>query len=67
MPLTRRTYALTRYELEALHRVADGSAAQRLDDPAWEYLVQLGLVWLDTEEQPATVRLTSAGRGYATN
>jgi hypothetical protein len=67
MPLARRTYALTYDELEALRRVQEGSPAQGSDDPVWGYLVSLGLVWLDTDVRPATIRLTSAGRGYATD
>ena len=37
------------------------------DDPAWSYLVSLGLVWVDTATLRPTVGLTSAGRGYTTD
>ena len=65
MSLGRRIYALTYGELEALHRLQEGSEAPGLGDPAWSYLLELGLVWMDTESQ--TLGLTSAGRGYATD
>jgi hypothetical protein len=67
MPLVRRTFALTFDELKALRGVQEGSPAQGPNDPVWRYLVSLGLVWLDTDVRPATIRLTSAGRGYATD
>lgn len=67
MALVRRTFALTVDELEALRGVQAGSPAQGPDDPVWRYLVSLGLVWLDTDVEPATILLTSAGRGYPTD
>jgi hypothetical protein len=57
---------LTHDELEALRRLHEQSPSPRPDDPAWSYLVSLGLVWLDTAAMPPTVGLTRAGRGYAT-
>jgi hypothetical protein len=67
MPLAQRVYALTHDELEALRRLGEQSPAPGLDDPAWSYLLSLGLVRLDTARRPWTHRLTSAGRGYATD
>jgi hypothetical protein len=67
MPLAQRLYAFTHDELGALRRLQEGSLAPDFDDPAWSYLLELGLVWLDTAREPATYRLTSAGRGYATD
>jgi hypothetical protein len=66
MPLEQRIHALTHDELEALRRLQEGSLAPGLDDPAWGYLLELGLVWLDSATEPVTHRLTSVGRGYAT-
>jgi len=66
MPLTQRLYALAHDELEALRRLQEQSPAPSPDDPAWSYPLSQGLVWLDTATQPSTYRLTSAGRGYAT-
>ena len=65
MSLGRRIYALTYDEVEALRRLHEGSETPGLDDPAWSYLLELGLVWSDTESQ--TLGLTSSGRGYATD
>jgi hypothetical protein len=67
MPPARRTYALTHDELAALRRVQEGAPAQGPRDPVWSYLMSIGLVWLDTDVQPATIRLSSAGSGYATD
>jgi hypothetical protein len=67
MPPARRIYALTHDELEALRRLHEGSPAPAFDDPAWSYLLSLGLVWTDGATRPATHRLTSVGRGYATD
>ena len=67
MPPARRTYALTHGELEALRRLREESVAPGADDPVWGYLLALGLVWLDTATEASTMRLTSAGRGYATD
>jgi hypothetical protein len=65
--LVRRIHALTHDELEALRRLQEGLPAARADDPAWDYLISLGLVWRDTARLPPTHGLTSAGRGYATD
>ena len=67
MPLERRVYALTYDEVEALRRLQEGAEAPGVDDPAWSYLVELGLVWLDTATSSVRLGLTSAGRGYATD
>ena len=67
MPPAQRLHALTHAELEALRRLQEGSPAPSLDDPAWSCLMGLGLVWLDSATVPGTHRLTSAGRGYATD
>jgi hypothetical protein len=67
MPRVRRIYALTHDELEALRRLQEGSHAPGADDPAWSYLVALGLVWMETDSQPSRLGLTSAGRSYATD
>jgi hypothetical protein len=67
MPLERRIYALTYDELGALRRLQVGAPAPDPDDPTWSYLLELGLVWLDTATVPPTLGLTSAGRGYATD
>ena len=64
MPLERRVYALTYDEAEAMRRLQEGLDAPGVDDPAWSYLLELGLVWSDAESQ--TLGLTSSGRGYAT-
>lgn len=66
MALAQRIYALTDDELAALRRLHAQSPAPGGDDPAWSYLLSLGLVWLDTASGSSTHRLTSAGRGYAT-
>jgi hypothetical protein len=66
MPLERRI-ALTHDELEALRRLQEGSPAPDTDDPAWTYLADIKLVWLDAHARPATYRLTSSGRGYSTD
>lgn len=57
-------YALTYDEVEAMRRLQEGLDAPGVDDPAWSYLLELGLVWSDAESQ--TLGLTSSGRGYAT-
>jgi len=67
MALAQRIYALTHDEFEALSQLKEHSQAPGLGDPAWSYLLSLGLVWVDTATQPARLRLTSAGRGYATD
>ena len=67
MPLKRRLYALTYDELEALRRLQEGACAPSRDDPAWSYLLSLGLVWFDPAARESKVGLTSAGRGYATD
>lgn len=67
MALAQRIYALTEDELEALRRLHEPAPAPVRDDPAWSYLLSLGLVWLDTASGPSMYRLTSAGRGYATD
>lgn len=68
MALAQRIYALTDDELEALRRLHEQGPAPGRDDPVWSYLLSLGLVWLDTAPSgPSTYRLTSAGRGYATD
>lgn len=67
MPPTRRVHALTYDELEALSRLQEHAPTPDIDDPAWSYLLALGLVWLDMSMQPATYRLTSAGRSYSTD
>ena len=67
MPLDRRVYALTYDELEALRRLQEGSPAPGSDDPVWAYLRELGLVCIGAAPLPSSVRLTSAGRGYATD
>ena len=67
MALAQRIYALTDDELAALRRLHGQSPTPSGDDPAWSYLLSLGLVWLDTASGSSTHRLTSAGRGYATD
>jgi hypothetical protein len=67
MALVQRIYALTYDELEALRRLHAQSPAPDRADPVWGYLLSLGLVWLDTDSGLSTHRLTSAGRGYATD
>jgi hypothetical protein len=67
MALAQRTYALTYDELEALRRLHRQAPEPACDDPVWSYLLSQGLVWLDTVSAPSTHRLTSAGRGYATD
>ena len=47
-----------------MRRLQEGLDAPGVDDPAWSYLLELGLVWSDAESQ--TLGLTSSGRGYAT-
>ena len=65
MSLEQRVYALTYDEVEAMRRLQEGLEAPGVDDPAWSYLLGLGLVWSDADV-PQTLGLTSAGRGYAT-
>jgi hypothetical protein len=67
MALAQRIYALTYDELEALRRLHAQSPPPVSDDPVWGYLLSLRLVWLDTDSGPSKHRLTSAGRGYATD
>jgi hypothetical protein len=67
MALAQRIYALTHDELEALRRLHAQSPAPDRNDPVWSYLLSLRLVWLDTASGPSKHRLTSAGRGYATD
>ena len=68
MVLAQRIYALTEDELEALRRLNEKTPAPGRDDPVWSYLQSLGLVWLDTAASGSpTYRLTSVGRGYATD
>lgn len=68
MALAQRIYALTYDELEALRRLHEHAPPPDRDDPVWSYLLSLGLVWLDAAPSgPSTHRLTSAGRGYATD
>jgi hypothetical protein len=67
MALAQRIYALTDDELDALRRLHAQSPAPGRDDPVWAYLLSLGLVWLDTAAGPSAHRLTSSGRGYATD
>jgi hypothetical protein len=67
MALAQRIYALTDNELDALRRLHAQSPAPGRDDPVWGYLLSLGLVWLDTASGPSAHRLTSSGRGYATD
>ena len=66
MPLEQRIHALTHGELDALSRLQQQSPVPGIDDPAWSYLLALRLVWLDTATEPARLRLTVTGRGYAT-
>jgi hypothetical protein len=67
MALAQRIYALTDDELDALRRLHAQSPAPGRDDPVWGYLLSLGLVWLDSASGPSAHRLTSSGRGYATD
>jgi len=66
MPLTQHLYAFTHDELEALRRLQEQSPAPSAEEPEWSHLLSIGFVWLDASTQPSTYRLTSAGRGYAT-
>jgi hypothetical protein len=55
---------LTLEEFEALSRLQEGSPAPEEDDPVWESLISLRLVWRDDSVRPPRMRLTSEGRMY---
>jgi hypothetical protein len=51
-------------EYAALRRLQRGAIAQPAEHPVWTYLVAQGLVWIDWEMRPPSVRLTTGGRSY---
>ena len=51
-------------EYAALRRLQRGAFAPPADHPVWTYLLAQGLVGIDWEVRPPTVRLTTGGRSY---
>jgi hypothetical protein len=54
-------------EYVALRQLQRGALAPPAEHPVWTYLLATGLVWIDWEVRPPTVRLTASGRTYPTD
>jgi hypothetical protein len=61
------SHGLTDEEYAAIRALQEAGAVPSVTSPVWEYLLSVGLVRVDTDVRPATVRLTAAGRSYPTD
>jgi hypothetical protein len=61
------SHGLTDEEHAAIRALQEGGFAPAVTNPVWEYLLSVGLVRVDTEVRPPTVRLTPSGRSYPTD
>jgi hypothetical protein len=61
------SHGLTDEEYAAIRALQEGGVVPAVTNPLWEYLLSVGLVRVDTDVRPATVRLTAVGRSYPTD
>jgi hypothetical protein len=62
-----RPHGLHDDEYVALRQLQRGALAPSTEHPVWTYLLATGLVRIDWEVRPPTVRLTASGRSYPTD
>ncbi len=60
------SHGLTDEEYAAIRALQEGGVAPAVTNPVWEYLLSVGLVRVDTDVRPPTVRLTPTGHSYPT-
>lgn len=51
----------------AIRALQEAAPAPTVTSPVWTYLLSVGLVRVDTDVRPPTVRLTPSGRSYPTD
>jgi hypothetical protein len=61
------SHGLTDEEYAAIRALQEGGVAPAVTNPVWEYLLSVGLVRVDSDVRPPTVRLTPTGRSYPTD
>jgi hypothetical protein len=61
------SHGLTDEEYAAIGALQEGGVVPTVTSRVWEYLLSVGLVRVDTEVRPPTVRLTPSGRSYPTD
>jgi hypothetical protein len=50
-----------------MRALQEAGVVPAVTSPVWEYLLSVGLVLVDTDVRPPTVRLTPSGRSYPTD
>ncbi|MDP9257468.1 MAG: hypothetical protein M3Q31_13045 [Actinomycetota bacterium] len=61
------SHGLTDEEYATIRALQEGGIVPAATNPVWEYLLSVGLVRVDTDVRPPTVRLTPSGRSYPTD
>jgi hypothetical protein len=61
------SHGLTDEEYAVIRALQEGGVVPAVTNPVWEYLLSVGLVRVDSEVRPPTVRLTPSGRSYPTD
>jgi hypothetical protein len=58
------SHGLTDEEYAAIRALQEGGVVPPVTNPVWEYVRSVGLVRVDSDVRPPTVRLTPSGRSY---
>jgi hypothetical protein len=61
------SHGLTDEEYAAIRALQEAGVVPAVTNLVWEYLLSVGLVRVDTDVRPPTVRLTPSGRSYPTD